>query len=78
MQTSLLADLAFAGVGLDHEECVVIDSAFCRPSEVDMLLGNPVKATLGWSATADVETMISMISMAVDADVANVSSEKDR
>ena len=36
--------LAFAHVGLDYEEHVVIDPQFFRPAEVEVLLGNPAKA----------------------------------
>jgi GDPmannose 4,6-dehydratase len=65
--------LAFAHVGLDYEQYVVIDPAFYRPAEVDILLGNPAKAKarLGWNANTDLETMISMM---VDADLERVES----
>jgi GDPmannose 4,6-dehydratase len=64
--------LAFAHVGLDYEKHVVIDPAFYRPAEVDILLGNPAKAKaqLGWNASTDLETMISMM---VDADMARIA-----
>jgi GDPmannose 4,6-dehydratase len=64
--------LAFAHVGLDYERHVVIDPAFYRPAEVDVLLGNPAKANarLGWSASTDLETMIAMM---VDADLPRVA-----
>jgi GDPmannose 4,6-dehydratase len=70
-----MCKIAFEHVGLDYERYVVIDPAFYRPAEVDMLLGNPEKAKskLGWSATTDLETMISMM---VDADLERVSSER--
>ena len=66
--------LAFAHVGLDFENYVVVDPAFYRPAEVDVLLGNPAKAKarLGWSATTDLEPMISMM---VDADSRRVAGE---
>jgi len=66
--------LAFARVGLDYEKHVVIDPAFYRPAEVDILLGNPAKAEakLGWKPTTDLETMISMM---VDADMNRVERE---
>jgi GDPmannose 4,6-dehydratase len=46
-----LVELAFACVGLDWHEYVVIDPRFKRPAEVDLLLGDASKAkrTLGWS-----------------------------
>lgn len=66
--------IAFAHVGLNHEDHVVIDPKFYRPAEVEVLLGNPAKAKarLGWEATTDLETLISMM---VDADMARVSRE---
>ena len=36
--------IAFDYVGLDMEDYVVIDPAFYRPAEVDVLLGDPAKA----------------------------------
>jgi GDPmannose 4,6-dehydratase len=52
--------LAFAHVGLNYEDYVKVDPAFLRPSEVDVLLGNPAKAKakLGWEATTSLEEMI--------------------
>lgn len=66
--------IAFAHVGLNHEDHVVIDPKFYRPAEVEVLLGNPAKAKekLGWSAKTDLQTLISMM---VDADMARVSRE---
>ena len=76
-QTTTVRDMcriAFAHVGLNHEDHVVIDPKFYRPAEVEVLLGNPAKAKarLGWEATTDLETLISMM---VDADMARVSRE---
>jgi len=67
--------LAFAHVGLDYEDHIVIDPAFYRPAEVDVLLGNPAKAKarLNWSAMTALETLMAMM---VDADLARVASEK--
>lgn len=66
--------IAFTHVGLKHEDHVVIDPMFYRPAEVEVLLGNPAKAKakLGWAATTDLETLITMM---VDADMARVSKE---
>ena len=60
--------IAFAHVGLDYDEHVVIDPKFFRPAEVDVLLGNPAKAraVLGWQAKTDVAQLIRMM---VDADL---------
>lgn len=45
-----IVDIAFAHAGLDPEEFVNIDDRLKRPSEVDLLCGNPEKASrvLGW------------------------------
>ncbi len=66
--------IAFAHVGLNHDDHVVIDPKFYRPAEVEVLLGNPAKAKakLGWSARTDLETLITMM---VDADMARVERE---
>ena len=69
-----MCKIAFDHVGLDHQKHVVIDPKFFRPAEVDVLLGNPAKATsvLGWRATTDISTLIRMM---VDADLARVRRE---
>jgi GDPmannose 4,6-dehydratase len=43
-------DLAFGSVGRDWQPLVKIDPRYYRPTEVDMLLGDPTKAKtkLGW------------------------------
>ncbi len=60
--------IAFNHVGLSVDDHVVIDPKFYRPAEVEVLLGNPAKATkkLGWTATTTLEEMI--VEM-VDADL---------
>ena len=52
--------IAFGHVGVDMEAHLIIDPAFYRPAEVDVLLGNPskAKAVLGWTPQIDLETMI--------------------
>lgn len=66
--------IAFAHVGLNHEDHVLIDPKFYRPAEVEVLLGNPAKAKakLGWAAKTDLNTLMAMM---VDADMARVSRE---
>lgn len=66
--------IAFAYVGLNHEDYVKVDSAFFRPAEVEVLLGNPQKARerLGWSATTSLEDLIARM---VDADMRRVGRE---
>lgn len=63
-----MSRIAFDHVGLDMDKYLVIDPAFYRPAEVDVLLGNPDKATqnLGWRAETTLEEMI--VEM-VDADL---------
>ncbi len=61
-------EIAFGHVGLDHEQFVVIDEAFYRPAEVDLLIGSPAKAesTLSWTPTVGFEDLVTMM---VDADI---------
>ena len=66
--------IAFEHVGLRYEEHVVVDPAFFRPAEVDVLLGDPAKARerLGWSARTSLEELIATM---VDADLRRVGRE---
>lgn len=66
--------IAFEHVGLNGDDHVVVDPAFYRPAEVDVLLGNPQKArsVLGWSAQTSLEELIAMM---VDADLRRVGRE---
>ena len=63
-----LCEVAFAAVGLDYRDHVVIDPAFVRPAEVDLLVGDAAKARaeLGWRCEVDFYQLIEMM---VDADV---------
>jgi GDPmannose 4,6-dehydratase len=65
-------DVAFGHVGLDPDDHVVIDPAFIRPAEVDLLIGDPAKAKakLGWEPTVDFAGLVEMM---VDAEVARLS-----
>ena len=60
--------IAFAHVGLNFEDYVVIDPEFIRPAEVELLLGNPAKARkqLGWQPKVSFEQLVAMM---VDADL---------
>ena len=64
--------IAFEHAGLDMEKYVVIDPAFFRPAEVEVLLGNPAKArkTLGWEPQIPLDEMIKEM---VDADLEQVA-----
>lgn len=67
-------ELAFAHVGLDWNDHVVIDPRFMRPAEVDLLLGSPTKtkAKLGWQPEVDFKGLVTMM---VDADMDRVRAE---
>ena len=69
-----MCQLAFACVGLNYEERVVIDPQFFRPAEVDVLLGNPDKAgrQLGWKPSTRLDQLIGMM---VEADLYRVGRE---
>ena len=64
-------EIAFAQVGLDYRDHVVVDPKLVRPAEVDLLVGDASKAKerLGWTATVDFRGLIKMM---VDADLARL------
>ena len=55
-----MVGIAFAHVGLDPDDHVVIDPKYHRPAEVDVLLGDATKAReqLGWTPPISLEEMI--------------------
>jgi len=63
-----LCEIAFAHVGLDWHEHVVVDDKFLRPAEVDLLVGDATRAKteLKWEKTV---TFADLVAMMVDADV---------
>jgi GDPmannose 4,6-dehydratase len=63
-----LCEIAFAHLGLDWSEHVVVDDKFLRPAEVDLLVGDATKAKteLKWEKTV---TFAELVAMMVDADV---------
>lgn len=67
-------ELAFARVGLNWKDYVVVDPKFLRPAEVDLLLGDPAKALkqLGWKTEVSFQGLIDMM---VDADMERVKRE---
>ncbi|HEX3980064.1 MAG TPA: GDP-mannose 4,6-dehydratase [Acidimicrobiales bacterium] len=69
-----LVELSFSAVDLDWEQHVMIDERFLRPAEVDLLVGDPVKAetTLGWRRQVDFPGLVQMM---VEADLALVKSQ---
>lgn len=71
-----LCEVAFAHVGLDYRDFVVIDQKFYRPAEVDLLIGDPAKAKreLGWKPEVDFHSLVKMM---VDADVEALKSGRE-
>jgi GDPmannose 4,6-dehydratase len=67
--------IAFAHVGLTVEDHLVIDPAYFRPAEVEVLLGDASKARtrLGWTPEIGLEEMISEM---VDADLARLAPQR--
>jgi len=61
-------EVAFGHAGLNWEDHVVIDEAFFRPAEVDLLVGDATKAEeqLGWKPGTSFESLVTMM---VDADI---------
>ncbi len=53
-------ELAFSYAGLDWKEHVAIDEALYRPSEIDVIYGNPAKAKakIGWEYNLPFENLI--------------------
>ena len=61
-------EVAFGHAGLNWEDHVVIDEAFFRPAEVDLLVGDATMAEelLGWKPGTSFENLVTMM---VDADI---------
>jgi len=62
---------AFGLVGLDYKEYVEIDPRFYRPAEVDILIGDPMKALreLGWKPELKFEDLVKdMLAADMEAD----------
>ncbi|MGB0614975.1 MAG: GDP-mannose 4,6-dehydratase [Acidimicrobiales bacterium] len=61
-------EVAFGHAGLNWEDHIVIDEAFFRPAEVDLLVGDATKAEelLGWKPGTSFENLVTMM---VDADI---------
>ena len=64
---------AFSAVNLDWHDYVVIDPAFVRPAEVDLLLGDASKAkrVLGWQPRTTFEELVALM---VEADLERTPS----
>ena len=61
-------ETAFSHIGLNWQDYVVIDPAFFRPAEVDLLVGNPEKAKhkLGWETKTNFQELAKLM---VEADL---------
>ncbi len=68
--------LAFERAGLNYEDHVVIDPAFIRPAEVDLLVGDAgkAKAALGWKPEVSFQGLVRMM---VDADLQLVERRQE-
>src|SRR5262249_32433555 len=69
--------IAFDHVGLDWRKHVVVDPAFYRPAEVDLLLGDAAKAgrVLGWKPEVSFPQLVKMM---VDSDLAALGGKSAR
>lgn len=65
------AEEAFACVGLDWQDHVVVDSVFCRPADVDLLVGDATKIgqELGWQPRTAFKELVRIM---VEADMERV------
>jgi len=63
-----MVELAFAHVGLDYHDYVVVDPKFYRPAEINVLVGDCSKARreLGWEPEVSFEELVRMM---VDSDL---------
>jgi len=68
-------ELTFSQLGLDWQEYVEFDARYTRPSEVDVLLGDPTKARdeLGWKPEVDFKGLVKLM---VDHDLELARREK--
>jgi len=66
-------EAAFAHVGLDYRDFVVVDPEFFRPVDVTVLYGDPSKAkrVLGWEPRVSFEQLVAMM---VDADLKSLQA----
>ncbi len=56
-------EICFTELGLDYRDYVVFDPKYTRPSEVDVLLGDPTKAkkVLGWEPEVSFRGLVKMM-----------------
>ena len=67
-------ELAFGVADLEYRNHVVVDDAFVRPAEVDLLIGDTSRArrVLGWSPDVDFAGLVGMM---VNADLERIERE---
>ena len=67
-------ELAFGHIGLNWQDYVVVDQLFCRPAEVQLLLGDASRArdSLGWSPATGFEELVTMM---IEADLDRLSGQ---
>ena len=72
-----LCEIAFSEAGLDYKDFVKIDEAFCRPAEVDLLVGDSskAKAVLDWQPNYD---FVSLVKEMVHTDLELITSSSSR
>ena len=70
-------EAAFSRLDLDWKRHVRIDPRYFRPSEVDLLLGDPTKARtqLGWKPKVSFQGLVKMMVEQVKAETAIVEGE---
>ncbi len=68
-------EAAFGAAGLTWQDFVVIDPAFLRPAEVDLLIGDAskAKAELGWAPKT---TFRELVALMVEADLERVANAR--
>ena len=68
-----LCEVAFSTAGLRYEDHVVVDPAYLRPAEVDLLVGDAAKAKreLNWKSEVDFYGLVEMM-VAADLDAFGV------
>ncbi len=68
---------AFSYAGLDWHECVEIDPKYCRPAEIDLLVGDASKAKtkLGWKPKTKFKELVRLM---VDSDTAALRDQGEQ
>jgi GDPmannose 4,6-dehydratase len=72
-----LVELAFAMLGMNWRDHVIVDPSLSRPADVDQLFANPAraKAELGWVPTVSFRDLVKMM---VEADLELVARDARR